>query len=40
VEIVTISEIYKVFVSVYFVSEGHISQAPTIIVGQIVTEIN
>jgi hypothetical protein len=39
VEIITINEICKVFGSVYFVSEGHISQAPTI-VGQVVTEIN
>lgn len=39
VEIITINEIYKVFGSVYFVSEGNISQVSTV-VGQVVTEIN
>jgi hypothetical protein len=35
-----VSEIYKVPVSIYFVSEGQISETPTIIVDQVVTERN
>jgi hypothetical protein len=37
---IVVSEIYKVPVSIYFVPEGQISEPPTVIVDQVVTERN
>jgi hypothetical protein len=38
VEIIAVSEIYEVSVSVYFGSEGHITRPSTVTVGQFVTK--
>jgi hypothetical protein len=40
VKTTTISEIYKVSISVYYVSESHITQLPFVLVGQVTTERN
>jgi hypothetical protein len=40
VEIIATSDIFKVSASIYFVSQGKISQPFTVIVGQVVTERN
>jgi hypothetical protein len=39
VKIIAISEIYEASVSVYFVSESKITQPPTVIMAQVMTEI-
>lgn len=39
VEIIVINEIYKTSIIEYFVSGGQITESPTVIVGQVVTEM-
>jgi hypothetical protein len=38
-EVIGISAIYNMSVSIYFVSEGQINQPPTVIVGKVVAEV-
>jgi hypothetical protein len=40
VEMVAINEIYEVSVTVYFMSEDHISPQPSVITGRVITERN
>jgi hypothetical protein len=39
-EITAINEIHEMSPSVYFVSEGQVTEPPTVISGQVVSEIN
>jgi hypothetical protein len=40
IEIICISEIYQLSLNVYFVSGGQITQPPTVILGEVVTNGN